>query len=100
MRSVFTVVNPTPTSITMASGENLKAESLGEISVVIDGQKVCMTDVLSHALPNFLLTFRRGFGSAIPYKHQSSTWVKVVEIDPILKPLTWIQNQKVTLLQN
>ena len=40
MKSLFTKLNPTQTSVTIANGEKLKAEGLGEISVSIDGQNI------------------------------------------------------------
>lgn len=46
MRSIFTKLNPTRISVTIANGEKLRAEGLGEISISIDGQNIRMTDVL------------------------------------------------------
>ncbi len=46
VRSIFTRMSPKQILVTIANGEKLRAEGLGEISVPIDGQRIRMTDVL------------------------------------------------------
>lgn len=39
-KSVFVTIKPAQISVTIANSEKLKAEGIGEISILIDGQKI------------------------------------------------------------